>query len=499
MRQSIGKPSALKSGRIVIALLAVCAISGNTVAAPEGGASHSVELASGLTLKGRINEATLRVSTVLGQFEVPADQLQTLVPREPSRVTYTLVTRRGDVLVGKLAGESLRFTALDGSQAELKLNRINRLSGADSAAPTTAPASTSAVIVTLEGDQLAVEPPQEIEFRTRTAPLRLGAEQIYEIVFSGSSQAAHQIRLTDGSSLSGFVVGEWLSVQPRNLDAGKLKVRIATLRQLDFASSADSGADGPRLELVGGDVLRGGLRGELVLQTELGALPIAADKIERIAPVTQYPGELAVTLADGRTIKAPAATAGMTCQLTCGVSVQVPVEMIAGYARSAPGFLLLAATPDRSRGLAAPLPSGGGGDGAYTIAEQYATRCWRQPPNNYLYFQLDEKRRPWRGGDAVVEAEYFDSAAPGEFKLEYDSTETSQPFNGAYKTNPNMVKRSGSGRWKVARFEISDARFTGSQNMHADFRLHFAGEEPLMIRAVRLHRAAAKSERGNTQ
>ena len=108
------------------------------------GAMHTVELSSGLTVRGKLADATLRVSTVLGQFDVPADQLQTFVPREPSRVTHTLVTRRGDVLVGKLAVESLRFTAVDGSQVQLKLNRINRLSGSDSAGPTTTPAAPSA-------------------------------------------------------------------------------------------------------------------------------------------------------------------------------------------------------------------------------------------------------------------------------------------------------------------------------------------------------------------
>jgi hypothetical protein len=464
----------------------------SVAAAPESGATHVVELSSGLTVRGRLAEAMLHVTTALGPFDVPADQLQTLAPREPSRVTHTLVTRRGDVLVGKLAVESLRFAAVDGSKLDLKLNRIERLSGLNSAAPTTTPAAPSAVIHSLEGDQLAVAPPDELEFRTRTAGLRLKAEQFYDIVFSALSQAAHHIRLTDGSSLTGFVAAVWLTVKPNNLSDSKLKVRVATLRQLDFTSSADSGADGPRLDLIGGDVLRGGLRGELVLQTELGAMPIAADQIDRMAPLPEYPGELAVTLLDGRTIKAPAATPVTTCQLTCGIGVEVPIEMIASYTRSAPGFLLLSATPDRSRGLAA-LPSPGG-DGEFTLAEQHVTRCWRQPNGKYLYFQIDEKRRPWRGGDAVVEVEYYDSAASGEFKLEYDSTQTSQPFNGAYKTNSTMVKRSGTGRWKVARFEITDARFSGSQNMHADFRLHFSGEDALMIRTVRVQRAVAKPD-----
>jgi hypothetical protein len=483
---------------IVLALLAACVMTGQIVRAQDSArsATYSVELASGLTLQGKLADATFQISTALGRFEVPAEQLQVLAPREPSRITCTLVTRRGDVLVGKLAADSLRLITADGSQADLKLAQIGRLNAPPSTQPTTTPAAPSAAVIhSLEGDELAVTAPDALDFHTRIAVLHLKADQVDEIVFNAPSQAAHQIRLSDGSSLSGFVAGESLEVQPKNFTASRMKVRIAALRQLDFPAAADGGPDGPRLDLASGDVLRGGLRGEFVLQTELGAMPVAADKIDRIALLSDYPAALAVTLLDGRTIKAPAETRQITCELRCGIRVDVPIEMVAGYTRSAPGFLILGATPDRSRGLLA-LP---GGDGAFTIAEQDAVRCWREPNGNYLYFAMSEKHRPWRGGSAVVEVEYFDSSAAGEFKLEYDSTDASQAFNGAYKTNPAKARRGGSGRWKVASFEIPDARFAGSQNMHADFRLQFSGDEPLMIRTIRLERAAPKPEGVNGQ
>jgi hypothetical protein len=76
---------------------------------------------------------------------------------------------------------------------------------------------------------------------------------------------------------------------------------------VDFTPAAARGADGPKLDLVGGDVLRGAMQGELVLQTELGRLPAVAGDIERITPLAEYPPDLTVTLTDGRTIKGPLA------------------------------------------------------------------------------------------------------------------------------------------------------------------------------------------------
>jgi hypothetical protein len=277
------------------------------------------------------------------------------------------------------------------------------------------------------------------------------------------------------------------------LTASTLKVPVGVLRQFELTSSAagdGGGAAGPRLDLLGGDVLRGALQGTLTLQTELGPSPIAAGDVERITPVPEYSGELAISLRGGRTITGPAAETFVVCQLGCGASVSVPVGMIAAYVRSAPGSLRLSATPAHSRGLTALQ---GGGDSTFTIDQQDATRCWRLPDGHYLYFAVDQKLRPWPGGASELQVEYFD-AGPGEMKVEYDSTDAAQPFNGAYKGHPDVVRLANSGHWQEGQFRIADARFSGAQNLHADFRIHYSGDGPLMIRAVRVLRDVRQNQ-----
>jgi hypothetical protein len=150
--------------------------------------------------------------------------------------------------------------------------------------------------------------------------------------------------------------------------------------------------------------------------------------------------------------------------------------------KSAPALLQVAVSPEQSRGLATLR----GGDGLFTMADVDGAACWRME-DAYLYFAIDEKLHPWPTGAVDVEIEYFDSGA-GDIAMEYDSTDLGLAFNGAYKVVPtDIIHRSNSGRWQMARMRILDPRFSGGQNMHADFRIQHAGD-PLLVRAVRMRR-----------
>ena len=77
------------------------------------------------------------------------------------------------------------------------------------------------------------------------------------------------------------------------------------------------------------------------------------------------------------------------------------------------------------------------------------------------------------------------------FGLEYDSSDTAATLSGAYKAHPQAIRGQGSGVWRAAAFRVTDARFAGSQNGRADFRLFFTGG-PLKVRAVSVRRVNAQ-------
>jgi hypothetical protein len=88
--------------------------------------------------------------------------------------------------------------------------------------------------------------------------------------------------------------------------------------------------------------------------------------------------------------------------------------------------------------------------------------------------------------DLELEVTYFD-AEQGSFGVEFDGSDPSAPFSGAYTRSPNVVTMTNSRIWKNARFTLPAARLANSQNGHADLRLvAMAGQ--LFVRDVFLRR-----------
>lgn len=88
----------------------------------------------------------------------------------------------------------------------------------------------------------------------------------------------------------------------------------------------------------------------------------------------------------------------------------------------------------------------------------------------YIYFVVDDSFKWADEMNAAVEIEYFDDS-PGSFTVEFDGSDESAPFNGAYTRANETVKLVGDKAWKKALFTIKRARFLNSQNRGADFRL----------------------------
>jgi len=106
-----------------------------------------------------------------------------------------------------------------------------------------------------------------------------------------------------------------------------------------------------------------------------------------------------------------------------------------------------------------------------TLASR-AARVVQSTPGKgrYLYFAVDDS---FKAGDATaftLEVEYFD-AAPGSFSVEFDGSDESAPFSGAYTRAPENVKLAGTKSWRKAAFTLKDTKFTNGQNRGADFRL----------------------------
>jgi hypothetical protein len=88
----------------------------------------------------------------------------------------------------------------------------------------------------------------------------------------------------------------------------------------------------------------------------------------------------------------------------------------------------------------------------------------------YLYFAVDDSFNASDTTAFKLEVEYFDTA-PGRLSVEFDGSDESAPFSGAYTRAAETVALMGTKSWRRATFTMTGAKFTHGQNRGADLRL----------------------------
>jgi hypothetical protein len=250
-------------------------------------------------------------------------------------VEESLALRDGDVLIGRIQAASVHLTGDDGQSMELPIAEISRISLAErlsTAPPATQPAATASV-EDLDGDHLHVIAPGAVQFRSRWGILNVDMSVISQLALSDGNQPVHHLVLTDGSTISGMVADGGFQLTPVDAPDSALSVPVGDLARITAGGMVQRVE--PKLDMSGGDILRGSPQGNLVIQTQFGETKVAGSEIDRIALVPDSPGELEIHLRDGRTLSG-GFEGNLTVRLECGLEVQAPGEMITAYARNAP-------------------------------------------------------------------------------------------------------------------------------------------------------------------
>jgi hypothetical protein len=126
-------------------------------------------------------------------------------------------------------------------------------------------------------------------------------------------------------------------------------------------------------------------------------------------------------------------------------------------------------------------------DGQATVREVKGRPAWVSTPFRngqaaYLYFRVDDSFKTNTVMNARVELVYCDVAA-GRLSVEFDGSDASAPFNGAYSRS-SSIELAGDREWKVAGFDLEAARFRNAQNGGADFRIVATAPELVVYRVT---------------
>ena len=114
----------------------------------------------------------------------------------------------------------------------------------------------------------------------------------------------------------------------------------------------------------------------------------------------------------------------------------------------------------------------------------------------YIYFRIDDSFNWSEKMDVSIVVEYFD-ASPGTVGLEFDGSDRTAPFQGAYSSSSRVVGLTGSRTWKTAAFPLVAAVFMNSQNGGADFRVNVNAEQ-FFVRKVQVVRPGLKASAYST-
>ncbi len=101
---------------------------------------------------------------------------------------------------------------------------------------------------------------------------------------------------------------------------------------------------------------------------------------------------------------------------------------------------------------------------------QYVRRTDVTTGQRYIYFAIDENLvSNFRKREVYIIAEYLDQKNYGELHLHYDSTDRNHP-NKAFKCADKIIQFTGTQKWQIAIWKITDGNFKRSQQQQADFR-----------------------------
>ena len=190
------------------------------------------------------------------------------------------------------------------------------------------------------GDRMLVAlPAGPIDVMTRYGLLKLRPDTVSAISFQSEEHGVHDIQLTDGSKFAGLVSGDHFDLQlVGTASQQKVTFPAATVARLQFTRPTDdgSGDDESTLDLVNQDQFVGNLTGQLKLDTNFDAITINAQELRSLTHAPDGGLDVQIILWDQTTLGGQLREPQVACNLKCGVTVNVPVPLIARYANPQP-------------------------------------------------------------------------------------------------------------------------------------------------------------------
>ena len=321
-----------------------------------------VELRGGDAYRGQLLLDGVRIQTVYGPVTVSPDAVVCILNVGAFRPTQLVVTADGDVLGGRLIDTpKLKLRMTSGQVTEIPIGQVTRVGfRRRPGEPEDWDFDNKRVAYLRTGERLRIKPlPGDLELATSAGPVRISPAMIASVVLVGEDVAVPEVRLVDGSRLSGLLtapaydlplaasaahvtIGGGVPSLGQAMTDQRARVPAAAMGRLQLAPERDVEPLAPTLALANNDTLVGQLTGTLTLETKFDTIRIDGAQVKGLCPAVSKKGDrgagldVQVTLWDDSTLSGRLAESHVTCRLRCGMVMRVPVALVGQYVQPLP-------------------------------------------------------------------------------------------------------------------------------------------------------------------
>lgn len=308
-----------------------------------GDAFDAAEMRGGDQLRGTLKEKSYKLNTFYGPVELPADKVVSLVNVGESRPRQLVVTTDGEIFGGRLDKDTIDLELSSGQVTKLPLSQLTRLGYRKRPGERDEWALDKPMVLLRTGERIAIQPPTEdITVATRYGALKLSPSIVSAVAFQNEDNGVHEIYLTDGSRFAGLVNAASFDLKLGDSPDQVVKIPTSTLMKLQLATKGDEaegdggGGPSPTLKLANEDLLVATVTGQYKLETTFDTLTLDGQQIKSIVHSRTSPLDVVVKLWDDTSVGGQLAEQELTCQLKSGVTLKVPVALVAEYAQPQP-------------------------------------------------------------------------------------------------------------------------------------------------------------------
>jgi len=297
-----------------------------------------IELNDGSVLLGAIENKSYSVTTLYGKIEVPARRVVGIVPAGDKPTRFSLVQTDGQVIVGTLAGQTVKLSLPGGSTLNVPPAGIRQMGYRISRDRPVGFASSQPMVLLRSGDRLIwTECRTKLQLAGPWGSVDLPPRSLRRIEWTDTEGSGHRALFPGGSVLAGTLGPKKLTLKLKV--AAELGIATKDIRLIVLPMKTLTPFEPAATVLLhDGSRLLGRLEHEtLALRTEFGEVKARVGELKTLTCDPKRPAHVTITTWNGTTLRGQLTAPRLTCRIAPnGPRVSLMTSRIASITQPSP-------------------------------------------------------------------------------------------------------------------------------------------------------------------